>query len=56
MHDAGQRERFRDAMATVCTTVSVVTALDSDEPFGTTVSAFTSLSLQPLMVLVALDR
>lgn len=56
MHEPGLRERFRDAMATVCTPVSVVTALDSDEPFGTTVSAFTSLSLQPPMVLVALDR
>lgn len=56
MHEPGLRERFRDAMATVCTPVSVITALDSDEPFGTTVSAFTSLSLQPPMVLVALDR
>lgn len=56
MNDAGLHERFREAMATVCTPVSVVTTLDDDEPFGTTVSAFTSLSVQPPMVLVALDR
>ena len=56
MHDAGLPKRFRDAMATVCTPVSVVTALDSEEPFGATVSAFTSLSMQPPMVLVVLDR
>jgi flavin reductase (DIM6/NTAB) family NADH-FMN oxidoreductase RutF len=43
-------------MASVCTPVSVVTALDRDRPHGTTVSAFASLSLDPPMVLVALDR
>jgi flavin reductase (DIM6/NTAB) family NADH-FMN oxidoreductase RutF len=48
-------EAFRDVMAGVCTPVSVVTAMDGDRPHGTTVSAFTSLSLDPPMVLVALD-
>ena len=50
------RERFREVMAGVCTPVSVVTALDGDLPYGTTVSAFASLSMTPPMVLVALDR
>ena len=50
------QEDFREVMASVCTPVSVVTALDGDRPHGTTVSAFTSLSLDPPMVLVALDR
>lgn len=47
---------FRDLMASVCTPVSVVTAIDGDRPHGTTVSAFASLSADPPMVLVALDR
>jgi flavin reductase (DIM6/NTAB) family NADH-FMN oxidoreductase RutF len=47
---------FRQAMAGVCTPVSVVTTLDGDRPHGTTVSAFASLSMNPPMVLVSLDR
>lgn len=46
---------FRDAMAAVCTPVAVVTALDGEHPHGTTVSAFSSLSMEPPMVLVSLD-
>ncbi|WP_253828602.1 flavin reductase family protein [Prauserella aidingensis] len=62
-------ERFRDVMAGVCTPVSVVTAVDpaaaaslpgdspagTPRPHGTTVSAFASLSMEPPMVLAALD-
>ncbi|MDV7353670.1 flavin reductase family protein [Rhodococcus oxybenzonivorans] len=47
---------FRDLMASVCTPVSVVTTVDRDRPHGTTVSAFASLSVDPPMILVALDR
>lgn len=43
-------------MAAVCTPVTVITALHEGQPFGTTVSAFASLSLDPPMVLVSLDR
>jgi flavin reductase (DIM6/NTAB) family NADH-FMN oxidoreductase RutF len=49
-------EAFRDAMASVCTPVSVVTSHRDGHPHGTTVSAFCSLSLEPPMVLVSLDR
>ena len=49
-------EAFREVMAGVATPVSVVTALREGAPHGTTVSAFSSLSLSPPMVLVALDR
>lgn len=48
--------RFRDAMATVCTPVAVVTAMDGQRPHGTTVSAFASLSMTPPSLLVSLDR
>jgi flavin reductase (DIM6/NTAB) family NADH-FMN oxidoreductase RutF len=47
---------FRTAMASVCTPVSVVTTVEDGRPHGTTVSAFTSLSMTPPMVLVSLDR
>ena len=51
------RDAFREAMASVCTPVSVVTSLTPDGlPHGTTVSAFTSLSMEPPMVLVSLDK
>jgi flavin reductase (DIM6/NTAB) family NADH-FMN oxidoreductase RutF len=49
-------DAFREVMAGVPTPVSVVTALRGDRPHGTTVSAFTSLSIAPPMLLVALDR
>ncbi len=50
------KERFRQAMSSVCTPVSVVTSTDSGSPHGTTVSAFASLSMEPPMVMVSLDR
>ena len=46
---------FRDLMAAVCAPVTVVTAA-AEGPFGTTVSAFASLSLRPPMITAALDR
>ena len=49
-------DAFRAVMGAVATPVSVVTALDGDRPHGTTVSAFVSLSLDPPMVCVSLDR
>ncbi|GAB3304718.1 flavin reductase family protein [Geodermatophilus aquaeductus] len=47
---------FREVMAGVATPVSVVTTLAGGAPYGTTVSAFASLSMAPPMVLVSLDR
>jgi flavin reductase (DIM6/NTAB) family NADH-FMN oxidoreductase RutF len=47
---------FRQAMASVATPVSVVTTTWDDEHYGATVSAFSSLSMDPPMVLVSLDR
>jgi flavin reductase (DIM6/NTAB) family NADH-FMN oxidoreductase RutF len=48
-------QAFRDLMAGVCAPVTIVTATEGG-PFGTTVSAFASLSLRPPMITVALDR
>lgn len=47
---------FRQVMAGVATPVSVITAMGDGLPYGTTVSAFASLSMTPPMVLVSLDR
>lgn len=47
---------FRSLMGGVCAPVTIVTTLDGDEPAGTTVSSFASLSLRPPLVSVAFDR
>lgn len=54
--DAMIAPQFREVMSRVCTPVAVVTSFDDGRPHGTTVSAFTSLSMEPPMVLVSLDR
>jgi flavin reductase (DIM6/NTAB) family NADH-FMN oxidoreductase RutF len=47
---------FRDTLARVPTPVTVVTSHIDRKPHGTTVSAFSSLSLDPPMILVSLDQ
>lgn len=49
-------QEFRNLMAGVCAPVTVATTLHEDVPYGSTVSAFASLSLMPPMISVALDR
>jgi len=48
--------RFRDAMGQVAAPVCVITILDDGQPYGTTVSAFMSLSMAPPMLLLSLDN
>jgi flavin reductase (DIM6/NTAB) family NADH-FMN oxidoreductase RutF len=43
-------------MGQFATGVTVVTALDGDRPQGITVNALTSVSLEPAVVVIALDR
>ncbi|MGO3327484.1 flavin reductase family protein [Gordonia sp. (in: high G+C Gram-positive bacteria)] len=45
---------FRDAMSRMCSPVSVITTMNGDRPHGTTVSAVMSLSMDPILVAVAL--
>lgn len=47
---------FRRVMGHFVTGVTVVTAFDGDQPFGITVNALSSVSLEPPLVMVALDR
>ena len=47
---------YRETGANFPSGVTVVTTRDGGEDFGLTVSAFTSLSLDPPMVLVSIDR
>jgi flavin reductase ActVB len=50
-------EAFRDAMARFASGVTIVTARnESGAPWGFTASAFSSLSLEPPLVLVCLDK
>ena len=49
-------ERFKDLMSNVAATVTVVTAPSDDGPIGITVSAFTSVSADPPIVLMCIDK
>lgn len=49
-------ERFRQAAARFATGVTVVTTVGEGVVRGMTVNAFTSVSLEPLLVLVSVDR
>ncbi|MBM3581568.1 MAG: flavin reductase family protein [Alphaproteobacteria bacterium] len=51
-------DRFRRALGQFATGVTVVTGVDpaTGHPEGMTVNAFTSLSLEPPLVLICLDR
>jgi len=49
-------DQFRQVMGTFATGITVVTTRDKDgKPYGLTVNSFTSVSLNPLLVLVCLD-
>ncbi|KAA1379805.1 flavin reductase family protein [Aeromicrobium fastidiosum] len=50
------QKSFRSAMGNVAAAVSVVTTFHDGAPHGTTVSAFSSLSMDPPMLLVSLDN
>jgi len=50
-------DQFRQVMGSFATGITVVTTKGRDEkPFGLTVNSFTSVSLEPIQVLVCLDN
>ena len=49
-------DEFRKVMGHFATGISVVTTFDGEQPAGITVNAFSSVSLEPALVMVALDR
>jgi 3-hydroxy-9,10-secoandrosta-1,3,5(10)-triene-9,17-dione monooxygenase reductase component len=49
-------DAFRSVMGHFATGVSVVTTLEDDRPWGITVNALSSVSLEPPIVMVALDH
>jgi flavin reductase (DIM6/NTAB) family NADH-FMN oxidoreductase RutF len=50
------QKSFRAAMGNLAAAVSVVTTIHDGGPHGTTVSAFSSLSMDPPMMVVSLDN
>ena len=48
--------RFRQVMGRFATGVTVVTTFEDERPAGITVNALSSVSLEPPLVMVALDR
>ncbi|MHA6757929.1 flavin reductase family protein [Streptacidiphilus sp. PAMC 29251] len=51
-----EQRALRDCLGQFASGVTVVTTTDADAVHGATVSSFTSVSLDPPLVLVALDR
>ena len=49
-------DQFRQVMGHFATGISVVTTFDGGRPQGITVNAVSSVSLEPALVMVALDR
>lgn len=49
-------QEFRDTLARWASGVTIVTARDGDEPVGMTAASFSSLSLDPPLVLVCIAR
>lgn len=56
MADAAEIRRFRDAIGHFATGVCVVTSFSENGPTGMTANAITSLSLDPLLMIVCFDR
>ncbi|WP_420613883.1 flavin reductase family protein [Candidatus Spongiisocius sp.] len=55
-HPAGLEDAFRDIMANFAASVTVVTSYWDERHHGLTVSAFTSVSLDPPLVLICIDH
>ncbi|HMG35689.1 MAG TPA: flavin reductase family protein [Blastocatellia bacterium] len=53
---AVDKDEFRNAMSRFASGVTVVTAVNEGRPWGMTVSAFSSVSLEPPLVLVCIDK
>jgi 3-hydroxy-9,10-secoandrosta-1,3,5(10)-triene-9,17-dione monooxygenase reductase component len=56
MADEAEIRRFRSAIGQFATGVCVVTAFSENGPTGMTANAITSLSLDPLLMIVCFDR
>ncbi len=54
--DEGHADAFRLAMRSIAATVFVVTLSETDRRYGITATAVSSLSLEPLSVLVCINR
>ncbi len=56
MSPSNESERFRKAMRSVPTGVTIVTSVKDGEPRGMTVSAFAPVSADPPLVLICVNR
>jgi flavin reductase (DIM6/NTAB) family NADH-FMN oxidoreductase RutF len=55
-YDVADRKALRTVLGAFATGVTVVTAEGDDAPHGMTANAFTSVSLDPPLVLICIDR
>jgi flavin reductase (DIM6/NTAB) family NADH-FMN oxidoreductase RutF len=49
-------DEFRDIIGTFASGVTVITTRDAGEPLGTTANALSSLSLEPPMLLICMNK
>jgi flavin reductase (DIM6/NTAB) family NADH-FMN oxidoreductase RutF len=50
------KDEFRSALGRFASGVTVVTAMNNGQPWGMTVSAFCSVSLEPPLILICIDK
>ncbi len=53
---SSERRAFRDAVGRFATGVTIITVADGGRPYGMTANAFSSLSLDPPLVLFCVDK
>jgi flavin reductase (DIM6/NTAB) family NADH-FMN oxidoreductase RutF len=56
LHSQIDADEYRAVLGRFVTGITVVTTLDGQQPFGTTVNSFSSVSLDPPLVLIAVGR
>ncbi|MCX6504540.1 MAG: flavin reductase family protein [Actinobacteria bacterium] len=55
VYESGEKE-FRTVMGRFATGITIITAIDNDEPVGVAANSFTSVSLEPPLVLFCVAR
>lgn len=50
------KRKFRDCLGQFATGITVITTMEGERPVGVTINSFTSVSLEPALILFCLDK